>query len=171
VIDTAPERPTVRDEELRLPDGKRLALDTREWDAWLAQALSFDVAHPAGDFLVAHEKRRRGGLYWVARRYDRGRRASAYIGARVTASDLEKAATELAAKISAQAPAERKAPPGRRVLSTPQLDAIAGESDPTTIQAVVAELLEREADPGRRAALQALQKLVASVWPDTERPE
>ena len=116
VIDTAPERPTVIDGELRLPDGQRLALDTPPWDAWLAQALSFDVAHPAGDFLVAREKRGRGGLYWVARRYDRGRRASAYIGARVTASNLEQAATELAEKIGAQAPAERKAPPGRRDL-------------------------------------------------------
>lgn len=102
----------------------------------------------------------------MARRYGRGRRASAYIGARVTASDPDQAATELAAKIGGQAPAERKAPPGRRVLSAPQLDAVAGESDPTTMQAVVAELLEGEANPERRAALEALQKLITSVWPD-----
>lgn len=114
---------------------------------------------------MAREKRGRGGLYWVARRYDRGRRASAYIGARVTAADLERAAEELATKIQAQAPAERKARPGRRVLSAPQLDAIAGESDPATMREVVGELLEREADPERRAALEALRKLVASVWP------
>jgi hypothetical protein len=51
------------------------------------------------------------------------------------------------------------------VLSAPQLDAIAGESDPATMREVVGELLQRETDPERRAALEALQKLVASVWP------
>jgi hypothetical protein len=156
----------VQDGELHLPDGARLALDTSAWDAWLAQGLAFDVAHPAGEFLVASERRGRGGRYWVARRYDRGRRASAYLGAQVGAADLERAAAELATKIEAQAPAERRAPPGRRVLSTPQLDAITGESDPTTMRAVVDDLLAGEADPGRRAVLEALQKLVASVWPD-----
>lgn len=160
------DRPTVSGGELWLPDGLRLALDTPAWDAWLAQALAFDVEHPAGAFLVAREKRRRGGMYWVARRYDQGRRAAVYVGAQVGAADLEHVAAELAAKVAAQAPAERKAAPGRRVLSTPQLDAIAGESDPTTMRTVVDDLLAQEVDPARRAALEALQKLVASVWPD-----
>jgi hypothetical protein len=53
------------------------------------------------------------------------------------------------------------------VLSTPQLDAIAEGSDPSTMRTVVAELLEQERDPERRAALEALQKLVTSVWPGT----
>lgn len=161
-----PERPTVATGVLRLPDGQRITLDTPGWDAWLAQALAFDVRHPAGDFLVAREKRGRGGLYWVARRYDRGRRASAYLGARVQTADLEQAGVDLAEKIAAQQPAERKPPPGRRVISLPQLEAITGASDPQTMRAVVAALLEQETDLERRAALEALQKLVASVWPE-----
>lgn len=164
--DPLPERPTVTAGTLQLPDGRCLALDTSGWDAWLAQALAFDVRHPAGDFLAAREKRGRGGLYWVARRYDRGRRASAYLGAYVRAADLERAGTELAAKIAAQAPAERKPPPGRRVISQPQLEAITGTSDPTTMREVVTTLLAQETDPERRAALEALQKLVASIWPE-----
>lgn len=163
--DITPIRPTIVHGELRLPDGKRIALDTSAWNAWLAHALAFDVAHPAGDFLVVREKRGRGGLYWVARRYDRGRRASVYLGVMIVAVDLEQAGAELAEKIEAQTPAERKPPPGRRVLSAPQLDAITGDSDPETMQTVVAELLANERDPERRAALKALQKLVASVWP------
>lgn len=161
-----PERPTVTAGVLRLPDGPCVALDTPGWDAWLAQALAFDVRHPAGDFLVAREKRGRGGLYWVARRYDRGRRASVYLGAHIQAADLERAGTELAAKIAAQVPAERKPPPARRVISLPQLETITGASDPTTMRDVVTGLLEHETDPERRAALEALRNLVASVWPD-----
>ncbi|HEU4325958.1 MAG TPA: hypothetical protein VFS21_22660 [Roseiflexaceae bacterium] len=157
-------RPTVRCGNLHLPDGQCLALDTPQWDAWQAQALAFDVAHPAGDFLVAREKRQRGGLYWVARRYDQGRRASVYLGARVAAADLEHAATELAAKIDERPAAPPKPPPPRRVLSVDQLSALVGDSSPHTMRALLDQLLAAETDPARRAALEALRRLVTALW-------
>ncbi|GAB4217191.1 MAG: hypothetical protein OHK0022_59200 [Roseiflexaceae bacterium] len=160
----SPDRPTVRGDTLHLPDGQRLALDTPLWDAWQAQALAFDVAHPAGDFLVAREKRQRGGLYWVARRYDQGRRASVYLGARVAAPDLERAATELAAKIGERPAAPPKPPPPRRVLSADQLAALTGDSDPHHMRALLDQLLASETDPVRRAALDALRRLVEALW-------
>ncbi len=160
----ASSRPTVRSGTLFLPDGQRLALDTPLWDAWLAQALAFDVTHPAGDFLVAREKRQRGGLYWVARRYDQGRRASVYLGARVAAADLERAAAELAARIDERPVAPPRPPPPRRVLSTDQLAAIAGDSDPQAMRAALDRLLASETDPARRAAFEALRRLVAALW-------
>jgi hypothetical protein len=166
VNDVPPKRPTVDGGELRLPDGRSLPLDTLAWDGWLAQALAFDVAHPAGEYLVAREKRQRGGLYWVARRYDRGRRASVYLGARITAAVLARTGMDLAAKIDAQPLAEPKSRQRQRVRSAPQLDTLAGESNPTTMRAVVAELLAQEVDPSRRAALEALHRLVESVWPE-----
>lgn len=167
--DGPPSRPTVSERALYLPGGQYLDLDTSEWDAWLAQAISFDVHHTSGPFIAVREQRKRGSSYWVARRYDKGRRASVYIGTRVTAEDLARAGDELAVKIAAQSPKPVKARPPRRVLSAYQLDDITVDSDPVTMRALVADLLSREHDPARRAALEALQSLVDSIWPVTSK--
>ena len=158
--------PVVEGGKLVPPDGRPLSLDTPEWDAWLANHLVFRVVHPAGGYTVVRERRQRGGHYWVARAYDQGRRASSYIGTRVSAAALDRAGTELAARIAEQAPVQPRPRPKRRVLSDYQLEEIVGASDPQTMRMLAADLLGDVHDPEHRAAAAAILRLIDALWPD-----
>ena len=158
--------PVVQGDRLVLPEGEPVPLDTPDWDAWLAGHLVFQVAHPAGTYTVARERRQRGGHYWVARAYDQGRRASFYIGTRVAAADLDQAGAELAARIAEQQPVQPRPRPRRRVLSEYQLEQIVGDSDPQTMRMLAADLVGDAGDPERRAAAAAILRLIDVIWPD-----
>ena len=158
-------QPVVRGDTLIGSDGQVIALDTPAWDAWVAQALLFYVDHPAGRFAVARERRQRGDRYWLARRVDRGRRVSVYVGKTVRRADLERAGAELAERLERAPVLPPRPPMGRRVLSEAQLDRLRGEVTPEAMRREVHALLDETSDGQRRRVLQALCQVLDALWP------
>lgn len=128
---------------VELSAGGQIALDSDEFISWVSRTHSFAVEYDLGSFLVIAEKRKRGGRYFVARAYQRGKRSSFYVGSRPSASQLRLAADKLFDTFTADEPAP----------------------DATDLQAYVEQLLARETDPRRRAAAEALRALVGEKEP------
>lgn len=78
----------------------RIALDSPEWFAWLAddQHHSFHFAHPEGECTARKERKQRGHWYWVAYRQVHGKLLKTYLGKSetLTAARLYAAVRELA---------------------------------------------------------------------------
>lgn len=124
-----------------MTDGRSLALDSDAFRSELAALRVLAVEYELGTFLVIAERRKRGDRYWVARAYHHGRRASVYLGREFDGADVRRASDDLAAKLRDIGPAN-------------------GAADPATVDAVMRDLIEREQDPARRAAAEAIAALV-----------
>ena len=147
-------RATVRELDsdtpvLELLNGARLELDSDDFTDWCADNNTFAVEYELGTFLVIAEKRARGGRYFIARAYYRGRRSNSYLSTLPSAEQLRNAAQRFAAKL---------APDSADVTAD--------------LTNYVDELLKRETDPGRVAAAEALRALVDSLEQTTpaEKP-
>ena len=142
------ERPVVRDlavgGRLELLDGSAIPLDGNEWTKFLATGSVFGVEYPYGTYLVTCEKRTRGTRYRVARAYWAGRREAVYLGRTPTATILDSAAQKLT------------------TLLTPSEETPVATPPPPDLEAYLAELLAQETDPGHRAAIEALARLVGN---------
>jgi LuxR family maltose regulon positive regulatory protein len=68
------------------------------WFAWLATASTFYFESPQGTFTAHHERRRRGGAYWIAYRRRAGILRRVHLGKpdRLTLERLEHVALTLA---------------------------------------------------------------------------
>lgn len=145
------QRPTVRGVgasdapanplQLETPDGRTIPVASADFVSELSRLRVFAVDYALGTFLVIAERRKRGDRYWVARAYHQGRRASVYLGRAFDEADLRRAADELVERLGA----------GRAHVTG---------MDRTAVDAVVHDLVERERDPSRRAAAEAIAALV-----------
>jgi hypothetical protein len=127
-----------------MPDGRRISVDSDEFQAELSHTRSVEVEFRLGSFLIVAERRQRGGRYWVARGYQAGKRASLYLGTSFRSSEVRSAADELASRLSSDV----------------------GSPDPRAIDVVVRDLLRRERDPARREAAEAIAALALSQLRD-----
>lgn len=148
-------RPTIRRPSIRgLADGtsgKPLVLEVLggrsievESDAFLSELVRLQVVvveYPLGNFLVIAERRKRGDRYWVARAYFRGTRAAIYLGRTFDEAGIRRAATELAARLGWSRD-DRSSEPR------------------SAVEAVMQDMIRRERDPGRRAAVETIVALV-----------
>lgn len=124
-----------------MTDGRSLALGSDAFASELPALRVVAVEYPLGSFLVIAERRKRGDRYWVARAYHQGRRASVYLGREFDEADIRRASDDLAAKLQDAGPASDAA-------------------DRAILDAVMRDLIERERDPARRAAAEAIAALV-----------
>jgi hypothetical protein len=126
---------------MEFADGRSFTLGSDGFGTALDAHRVVAVEYALGTFLVIAERRTRGDRYWVARAYHHGRRASVYIGREFDAAGVRRAADGLAAKLQEE-------PPSR------------SPADSATLDAVMRDLIERERDPTRRAAAEAIAALV-----------
>lgn len=68
-----------------------------DWLAWLTTASTFYFESPDGTFTAHHERRRRGGSYWIAYRRRAGKLRRVHLGKpdRLTLDRLEQVALAL----------------------------------------------------------------------------
>lgn len=138
-------RATVRDLDsdtpvLELLNGSTIELDSDDFATWCAANNTFAVAYELGTYLVIAEKRARGGRYFIARAYHRGRRGNSYIGTLPTVEQLRTAARHFAEKLAP--------------------DSVEVTAD---LNNYVDDLLKHKSDPERQATLEALRALVDSL--------
>lgn len=124
-----------------MPDGRSIALASGAFQSELDELRVLAVDYALGSFLVIAERRKRGDRYWVARAYHHGRRSSVYLGREFREADVRRTAAELAAKFE-------------------DYQSTSAPTDPATVDAVLRNLIEREQDPARRAAAEAIAALV-----------
>jgi hypothetical protein len=134
---------------LEFSDG-RAAVDvaSRAFSTVIADLRVVAVEFELGTFLIISERRTRGGRYWVARAYHDGRRASVYLGREFGEREVREAADRLT----------------ERLAEVPVLPPDAPIDD------VVRDLLDRERDPARRAAAEAIAAMVRRAPPRRDRP-
>lgn len=133
---------------LEFPDGRAVDVAGDAFAAAVAESRTVAVEFGLGRFLIISERRARGGQYWVARAYHGGRRASFYLGREFGEREVREATEALL----------------RRLSDAPRLPA------DTPMDDVVRDLLEREHDPARRAAAQAIAAMVRETPSRRGRP-
>lgn len=85
---------------LDLLNGSNIELGSEDFSTWIEKNNTFAVEYELGTFLVIAEKRARGGRYFIARAYYRGRRASSYVGSLPSSERLRVAATRFIDKLA-----------------------------------------------------------------------
>jgi LuxR family transcriptional regulator, maltose regulon positive regulatory protein len=94
--------------EIGAPGIRGVVVGSADWWAWLARddVRSFAFRSAECHYTARKERRRRGGVYWVAYRMAGGRMHKAYLGKadELTSARLAQAATTLAAMVDAPAP-------------------------------------------------------------------
>jgi LuxR family maltose regulon positive regulatory protein len=80
------------------PAATGLRVGSPAWFTWLATASTFYFESPQGTFTAHHERRRRGGSYWIAYRRRTGVLRRVHLGKsdRLTLERLEQVALTLA---------------------------------------------------------------------------
>ena len=84
-------------------------VDSPAWFDWLASASTFYYEAREGTFTAHHERRQRGGAYWIAYRRQAGVLRRVHLGKpdRLTRARLEQAALTLASSVTDLSPERR----------------------------------------------------------------